>query len=437
MLATAIALTLLFAPPEATPIASGVESVPVEGAAEPAPEPPPPEPPGLQPPGTLVLAPGRPGEYRLFDADGLPVSDPITLGEGGSQPELQLPPGVYYVHGPDAVTPVVVASGIRLAWDGERVLPVEVWTATRAQAQADAQAAEARAQADLTAAIQPTQPAAPPHGSNWRTSRTWRAWVSPLASTVVPGVGQFFNGQGGKGTALLFGTVGSMLGASALFRLGNDGTRPLPGEYARLIGFGVLSSAAPLLWVYAIADAYRVAVDKKIQPKLDHRLRLSVSRMMTVGFRADTRRPGFYDDWSLSIMGQAARRVSVGVSDLSVKPGGSAGPQVWQFGARVEYRVFDRKRLWIDVAAGSILQVATANNPRPLDPSAALPRRTTKFGAVPYAQLDLRYFVLDRVSLDLTPRLAIPLTTRYYSVNRALPRYAAELELGVNVSAYF
>lgn len=433
MLASAIALTLLFAPPDAAAPASGDVSSPAHGpeqATDPIDLPTEPPAPTVLPPGTLVLAPAQAGEYRVFDADGLPIGAPITLGgtEAASPTELQLPPGVYYVHGPDAVAPVVVASGMRLAWDGERVLPVEVWAANQAET---ARAAEAARAAELARAAEaPSLPARPP-------APNWRAWASPLASTLVPGVGQFFNGQGGKGTGILFGTVGSMIGASALFRLGNDGDRALPAEYARLIGYGVLSSAAPLLWIYAIADAYRVAVDKEVQPKLDHQLRLSVTRMMTVGFRADTRRPGFYDDWSVSIMGQAARRLSVGVSDLSVKPGGSVGPQVWQFGARIDYRVFDRKRLWIDLAAGSILQVAVSDNRRPLDPSAAQPRRTTKFGAVPYAQLDLRYFVLDRVSLDLTPRVAIPLTTRYYSVNRALPRYAAELELGVNVSTYF
>jgi hypothetical protein len=426
VLASAIALILLFAPPDATSPASGGVSAPVVESEE---EPPAPT---VLPPGTLVLAPARAGEYQLFDTQGLPVGDPITIG-AADPARLQLPPGVYYVHGPDAVAPVVVASGLQLAWDGERVLPVEVSAANQAEVEAEAEAL-ARAGADAIAAAEaataPIQPA-PAQAHNWR------AWASPLASTFIPGVGQFFNGQGGKGTAILFGNVGSMIAAAALYRLGNDGTRPLPAEYARLIGYGVFSSAAPLLWIYSIADAYKVAVDKQVRPKLDHHVRLSVTRMMTVGFRADTRRPGFYDDWSVSIMGQAARRLSVGVSDLSVKPGGSAGPQVWQLGARIDYRVFDRKRLWIDLAAGSILQVATRDNPRPLDPSASRRGRTTKFGAVPYAQLDLRYFVLDRLSLDLTPRVAIPLTTRYYSVNRALPRYAAELELGVNVSTYF
>ncbi|PRQ07294.1 hypothetical protein [Enhygromyxa salina] len=428
MLASAIALTLLFAPPDAASPAPVSASPPTDDAAEPQ-APDAPEPPTLVPPGTLVLAPAQPGEYQVFDTDGRPVGAPLTRDDAADPPdELQLPPGVYFVHGPESVDPVVVASGLRLAWDGERVLPVEVWSANRAAAEA-ARAEETLAAAAVAEPVPPPSASAPTH--------RWRAWASPLASTLVPGLGQFLNGQGGKGTGLLFGTVGSMIAASALFRLGNDGTRPLPAEYARLIGYGVFSSAAPLLWIYAITDAYRVATNKEVEPKLDHRLRLSVTRMMTVGFRADTRRPGFYDDWSISLMGQAARRFSVGVSDLSVKPGGSEGPQVWQLGARVDYRVFDRKRLWVDLAAGSIVQIVASGGRAPLDPDAARPRRVIKLGAVPYAQLDLRYFVLDRVSLDLTPRVAIPLTTRYYSANRALPRYATELELGLNLSTYF
>jgi len=129
-----------------------------------------------------------------------------------------------------------------------------------------------------------------------------------------------------------------------------------------------------MIWVYAIADAYRVATKSEVEPALDHKVRLSVNRMMTVGFRADPSRPGFYDDWNVSIMGQAAPRLSVGVSDISVKLGGAEGPQVWQFGARVDYRVFDRGRLWINLGLGSILQVAVGQGTRGLDPGARRPR---------------------------------------------------------------
>jgi TM2 domain-containing membrane protein YozV len=433
VLASAIALTLFFAPPEETPPpeteAAGDVAEEGEGEGEA------PEAPVIQPPGTLVLAPETPGEYRLFDAQGVAVGEPVVLAEG-EQRELQLPPGIYSVHGPDVVSPVAVASGVSLAWDGEDLLPPETLAARRALQAAEAAAAAEEAQR-LAEAEQKAAADQAAQGSARSHSRNWRRWASPLSSTFIPGFGQFLNGQPGKGAGILFGTISSVVGAVALYGLPNDGTRGLGAEYARLVGYGVFSTAAPLLWVYGIADAYRVATGKEIEPQLEHKVRLSVTRMMTVGFRADASRPGFYDDWSVSILGQATRRLSLGLSDLSIKPGGVDGPQVWQFGARIDYRVFDRGRVWIDLALGSVLQVAVGQNPSSLDPNLGTAGTTTKFGAVPYGQLDVRIFVLDRLSFDLVPRLAVPVTTRYYSVSRALPRYAPQLELGAGLSTYF
>lgn len=425
---------LAFAPPDAGP-APGKPAVSEAATQEAAPgeaatvEAAPVE--SIRPPGTILLAPDEPGDYQIFDNDGQPVGTSMRLGDG-NQPELQLPAGVYHVHGPAGIEPIVVGSGQQLAWDGQRVLPIDVWQAELERQRASE---EARRQAEARA-IEPEPPA--PRAS-------WRAWASPLGSTFVPGLGQFMNGQGGKGTGLLFGTLGSVVGAAALYNLGNypgagptgSDTRPAGAEYARLIGFGVLSTSAVLLWIYGIADAHRVGANKTVEPALDHRVRISATRMMTVGFRPDVQRPGFFDDWGVAIMGQATRRLSVGASDLSVKPGGVDGPQVWQFGARVDYRVFDRKRVWIDLALGSIFQVAVGQQRPPLDSETGSPSTVTKFGAVPYGQLDVRVFVLDRLSIDLVPRLAVPLTTRYYSVQRALPRFAPELELGAGVSTYF
>lgn len=421
-----LATMLVFAPPDAAPAPAEppvIEPAPVQATSVEEP---------VRAPGSLVLAPREAGEYQLFDGEGRAIGRPMRAGEG-QQPEIQLPAGVYYVHGPSGMDPVVVGEGLALAWDGERVLPIEVWKAElERQRELDQAIAEAEAHVEG-----PPDPG-PRH--------KWRAWASPLGSTFVPGLGQFLNGQGGKGTALLFGTLGSVVGAAALYNLGNypgvgpgpDGTRPLGSEYARLIGFGVLSTSAALLWIYSIADAHRVGANKQVTPQLDHRLRLSATRMMTVGFRADAARPGFFDDWSVTIMGQATRRLSVGASDLSVKPGGVDGPQVWQLGARIDYRVFDRERVWIDLAVGSIFQAAIGHTgPAPLDDNVTTTRSRAKFGVVPYGQLDVRVFVLDRLSIDIVPRLAVPLTTRYYSVQRALPRFAPELELGAGISTYF
>ncbi len=270
----------------------------------------------------------------------------------------------------------------------------------------------------------------------WGKTDEWRKWGAPLLSAFVPGMGQLANGQVLKGIGLLYGTLAVLAGSIALYSNESDGTRPLGAEYARLSGYGLLSTGVPLMWIFAIVDAHRVAHQRTPEPKLDHVLRLSLARTMVVGFRADPDRPGFYDEWTGALIGQVARRWSVGLSDLTLKP------DAWrigvvQFGVRVDYRVFDRRRVWIDVAFGTAMQVKIRRGERPLDPEApALPTQT-KFAAIPYGQLDFRWFVADRISLDLVPRLSVPLTTRYYSADRALPRFAPTLELGASASVYF
>jgi len=265
----------------------------------------------------------------------------------------------------------------------------------------------------------------------------WRRWGAPLLSTFVPGLGQIANGQVLQGAGVFFGSAGGLVGALVLYRARNDGSRPLGREYARLTGYGLLSTGVPLLWIFAIVDAYEVANEvEEVRPELEHRLRLSVARTMTVGFRADPDRPGFYDEWTGAMLGQVARRWSVGASDLGLKFD-RARLDVVQFGARVDYRVFDRRRLWIDLALGSAVQVKTRRSHAALDPEAPAIVTKTKLGAVPYVQIDLRWFLIDRLSLDLIPRLSVPVTTRYFSADRALPRFAPTLELGASASAYF
>jgi hypothetical protein len=272
----------------------------------------------------------------------------------------------------------------------------------------------------------------------WGKTDEWRAWGAPLLSTFLPGFGQLANGHVMKGVGLLYGTVAALAGAVALYQSDHDGTRPVGAEYARLTSFGVFSTAVPMLWLFAIADAHRFGKDPnaEVEPELEHKLRVSVARTMTVGFRADPDRPGFYDEWTFALIGQVAKRWSVGLSDATLKPDGWRIGVV-QFGVRADYRVFDRRRVWIDVALGTAMQVAIRRGRDPLDPDLAQLPTQTKFGAIPYAQVDLRWFVLDRISLDLTPRLSVPLTTRYYSANRSLPRFAPTLELGASASVYF
>ncbi|MFV8756508.1 hypothetical protein ACNOYE_38675 [Nannocystaceae bacterium ST9] len=263
-----------------------------------------------------------------------------------------------------------------------------------------------------------------------------RSWAAPLASAFLPGLGQIANGHVLKGAGILYGTFALVGGTLALYQSENDGTRPRGAEYARLSGYGVVSTALPLMWLFAIADAARWAKDLEVAPVLDYKLRVSFSRSMTVGFRADPDRPGFYDEWTGALMGQVAKRWSFGLSDLTLKPDGWRVGVV-QFGVRADYRVFDRRRIWIDVGLGTAMQVRIRRGRDPLDPTLAQLPSQTKFGAVPYAQVDFRWFVLSRLSLDLVPRLSVPLTTRYYSADRSLPRFAPTLELGASASVYF
>jgi hypothetical protein len=213
--AAVLASLLAFAPPDDASAPVVTEAVQDEAAPdvnETAP--------GIRPPGTVTLAPDEPGEYQLFDGEGRQIGPSMRLGDDAS-PEMQLPAGVYYVHGPVGISPVVVGSGLQLVWDGARVLPIEVWQAERERQRVLDEARIADA-----AALE-HDPPAPRVG--------WRAWASPLGSAVVPGLGQFMNGHGGKATGLLFGTLGSVVGAVALYNLGNyPQTRPVGAEYARL-----------------------------------------------------------------------------------------------------------------------------------------------------------------------------------------------------------
>jgi hypothetical protein len=274
-------------------------------------------------------------------------------------------------------------------------------------------------------------------GKPWGGS--WRHWGAPLLSGLgVPGLGQLANGHVGKGVGLIYGTIGLVAGTVLLYRADHDGSRPLGTEYMRLGAYGVVSTALPVMWIYAIADAWRWANDKReITPKLEHRLRITAARSFGLGFRADPQRPGFYDEWTVSLIGQVAPRWSFGVSDISIKLDAQANIGVVQFGLRAGYRVYAQRRVWIDVSLGTAMQVHVHRPAPPLDPDAPTPSTSRNFGAIPYGQLDLRYFVLDRLSLDLTPRMSVPLTTRWFSADRALPRYAPSLELGASATVYF
>ena len=56
---------------------------------------------------------------------------------------------------------------------------------------------------------------------------------------------------------------------------------------------------------------------------------------------------------------------------------------------------------------------------------------------MPYVQLESRIFVLDRLSLDVSPRLSVPLGTRSYGRGAAIPRWSPTFELAAGPTVYF
>ncbi|GEM_PF-2135709 len=381
---------------------------------------------------SLRFAPELPGEYRVLDSEGLLVGSFSRHADQSAEledlPRLQLGAGIYAIHDPAGRVHNIVVSGPELVWNGTAIASRDTWILDMA----------AQAKRERLAALPPMFPRpGAAERARLRRQKIRRTVGASFMSLVLPGWGQIINHQAGKGVALFLASVASGFGALALYKLPNDGTRPLGLEYARLTGFGLLSSALPALWLYSLTDAGTTAAEKTIDPILDHKLRIGLVRSVGVGFRADVDRPGFYSGWSVSLMGQAAEGLHVGVSDLSFKSGSRDGFMVWQFGLRADYRVYERRRLWLDLGVGVSMQIASSEVPGALGPSQAEPEHERQFGATPYAQLNLRYFLLDRLSLDFSPQLSVPVTTRFYSADRALPRYAPILEFGVGTSIYF
>jgi hypothetical protein len=109
-----------------------------------------------------------------------------------------------------------------------------------------------------------------------------------------------------------------------------------------------------------------------------------------------------------------------------------------QAGLRSMYRFFDRRRVWLSAGGGVILQGTSVRRPdRSLQPGEDARRVDRRFGAVVYAQLELRWFLLDRLSLDLFPRVSLPITHRDYRPGQKIPRLATTFELGAGVGVHF
>jgi hypothetical protein len=238
------------------------------------------------------------------------------------------------------------------------------------------------------------------------------------------------------GTVATWGARDPAAGAEGEAAAGRDGR-----EIVRLGGLTALGTAAGLLYIGQILDAHAKAADRRPpRPARDHVVALEVSRSTTVGFAAGRPAYDLYDDWSLAIMGQVAPRVTLGLSDASIKYARHRDMVTVQAGVRAAYRFFDRRRVWLAAGGGALLQGTRADRALdPLIPDPDAPRADAEraFAAVPYACFDARLFLLDRWSLGLVPRVSVPLGNRRYGGGRTLPRYATTFELGAVLGVYF
>jgi hypothetical protein len=275
----------------------------------------------------------------------------------------------------------------------------------------------------------------------------WKRPVAPIMSALIPGTGQFLNGEIGKGFGMLLGTAALVAGSIVLA----TATDPLEGaaqgagsesygtSLVTATGLGVMTGGVQMLYAAQVMDAYAVAANKPTARSFRrHRLALEVGRSATVGYRVGQPGAALYADWSVSLLMQVIPRLSVGLSDLSVKFGSDARRVTIQGGARAQYRVFEHDRVWLLAGLGSILQGSVGAGAPPLSAVGGTQAPgETSFAVVPYGQVDARFFIVDRWSLNLVPRVSVPFGTRYYSGDRALPSHALTFELGTSVGVYF
>ncbi|MBA3548746.1 MAG: hypothetical protein H0T76_19870 [Nannocystis sp.] len=269
-------------------------------------------------------------------------------------------------------------------------------------------------------------------------------------SAAVPGLGQMVNRQPVKGMGVLISALALGVGAAVLMGAGNGTDVSSKGlasnsfgtEAIGAVGYGLLSGGLQMLYAAQIMDAYATAAGVRgPRPRTKHRVSLDLTRMATIGLRPGDPAAGFFPDWSVSVLGQVARRFSVGAGDLSIKQSGGFARTSVQGGLRLAYRFLERDRVWFGAAAGVILQ-GSFSRPAPnrIPEDAPTPGSEGTFAAVPYAQLDLRFFLLDRWSLNLIPRVSAPLAgARFFNGpgDRVVPKNAATLELGTGVGVYF
>ncbi len=393
-----------------------------------------------QGPARLVFDEQYRGQLRIVDAQGQIVASVVLRGEGPTL--VEVPPGRYTLE--DRAGEPIGSVDV----EADQVRAVALPPSWRSAPDDPVATVPARPAAAVTTAPLRSPTVEGSAGVELVRRRRWARWAAPLLSAVAPGGGQALNGQPGRGLAVFTGTVGLVLGTVAVWAArdpaaGATPTDPDAGtrEAVRLGALGGLSMAAGLLYVGQILDAHARSRDRGPAPRTGHRVSLELSRYSTVGFAAGEPAYDLYNDWSLAIMGQLVPRVTLGVSDLSIKYGRERSRVTVQGGVRAAYRFFDRRRVWLGAGGGVLLQGTRADpSLSPLDDEAERgpsvePQRG--FSTVPYVHGDARLFLLDRWSLGLVPRLSVPLWPRRYRGEQALPRYAATFELGATMGVYF
>ncbi|MCA9692194.1 MAG: hypothetical protein KC636_21520 [Myxococcales bacterium] len=379
------------------------------------------------------------GQLEVLDHNAQIVAS-AAVGPGEVQ-TLQLPPGSYRVRQArgDTIAEVTLAA---------HAPPVEVRMPTAPPSGPAAPVARAQPAAIATNDPVPEGPVAAEieaPAEHRAKPKKWKRVVSPLMSALIPGTGQMVNGQVGKGFGMLLGTLALAGGAIAV----NRSLDPLEGaahgtnadtfnnSAITAAGFGVLTGGLQMLYASQIMDAYAVAagIDHPT-PKTDHKLSLQVARMATVGYRVGDPAAALYRDWNVSLMFQVVRRLSIGLSDVGMSMSGSR--TTIQAGARVHYRFLDKGRLWMGAALGAMVQGTWAKGqPQSIAFGADAPETEAAATVVPYGQLDLKLFIVNRWSVNLWPRFSVPFGTRRFLDDHSLPTHAATFELGTGVGVYF
>lgn len=401
--------------------------------------------------GRVRFPAGYQGHLDVVAADNDTTVAAVTLGRPLS---LTLPPGRYTLR--DQAGAVVATVAVE-AGDTVPVSLPDEWKSAGSDPSVAADDAPAGASVapdrvspvvDVqTGRLGPPPPQAAPAVEQVRRRR-WKRWAAPLFSAVVPGAGQVLNRQPGRGLAAFTATVGLGLGTAAVWAARDSGRGAAPGdpggagrEVVRLGGLAALGSAAGLVYVAQVLDAHAQAAGRKRpRPMKRHRASLEVSRFASVAFAPGPSAYQLYTDWSVAAMAQVVPRVSLGLSDASIKYSGDRQRLTLQAGARGAYRFYDRRRVWLSAGGGVLFQgTRAAQSPGPLAPTDADEAEGVEraFTVAPYVHLDARLFILDRWSVGLVPRVSVPLLARRFGRGRTLPRYATTFELGATMGVLF